>query len=191
MASRYFPSSSAAQQWGRSSGATGSVTAVGGGVGKGGIQYRFDYTMPQRQGGGPSYGQTTASIQQADVEAKAANLARYKEAKGKYEQIETMFSPGGDFGKGYSAYLAQAKSEDVARGTQSLVSSGLYGTTQAAGLGTQWEKQVGAPARLKLEDVRTEKYGEALRGTAGLIERREDVGPNYALIAQLIQGKYA
>jgi len=130
--------------------------------------------------------QALSNIEKSDAEAKAANEKRYAEAMAKYKQIESIYSPGGQFGKGYAAYLAGAKQESVAQGGQALVGAGLAGTTQMAGLGTQWDKQVGAPKMAEFQDMRMGRYAEAMKGTAGLIERREDVGPDYGMIAQLM-----
>ncbi|MDD3092240.1 MAG: hypothetical protein PHI12_14505 [Dehalococcoidales bacterium] len=123
---------------------------------------------------------------QADAErANQANEARYREAMDEYNKIIELYSPGGAFGQGFEAQLERARTKSVAQGTQQLVSSGLYGTTTAAGLGKKFEEEVGTPARQQMEDIRYERLASARAGKAGLIERREDVGPDYGLIAQL------
>jgi hypothetical protein len=111
----------------------------------------------------------------ADVSAREKTEARYGEAKNIYDQMIDMFAPGGGFGE-------QAKKQMIASGQQSLVSSGLFGTTQAAGLGMAATGQI--------EGMRAGKYGEALMAKAGLLERREDEGPDYKLIASLMQQIY-
>ena len=70
---------------------------------------------------------------------------------------------------------------------QALVSSGLSSTTQAAGLGKKFEEEVGAPARLQAQDISSQRLSGAEAQKAGFIERREDVGPDYATIASLAQ----
>jgi hypothetical protein len=125
------------------------------------------------------------------TEARAANEARYAEAKQIYDEIIGMFSPEGDFGKGLLAQLDRAKEKSVAQGSQALVSSGLYGTTQAAGLEKKFEEEVGAPARLQIESERIGKYTGALKDKAGMIERREDEYPDYNMIAQLVRQMYS
>ena len=121
------------------------------------------------------------------AEARKANEERYAEAKNIYEQIIGLFKPGGEFGKGFEAQIGRAKTKSVAQGTQALVSSGLYGTTQTAGLGKKFEEEVGAPARLQMEDVRMGKYAGALGAKAGMIERREDEYPDYSMIMNLMR----
>lgn len=153
------------------SGGSGGKARVFGGGGKG------------APGG---YGNLIQSLQQSDVAAKKATEERYAEAKEKMELIESIYAPGGAFGQGYAAYLASAQEKAVAKGAQRLVSSGLYGTTQAAGLETAWQQEVGAPATAEFQRMQMGQYAKALQGTAGLLERREDIGPDYGMIAQLM-----
>ena len=120
-------------------------------------------------------------------EAKKANLERYAEAKGIYDEVIGMFQPGGTFDIGIEKQLARSRQQAVAQGTQALVSSGLYGTTQQAGLGMKFEEQVGAPMREKAETYRVGQQAQALLDKAGGIERREDEYPNYSTIAQHAQ----
>jgi len=117
--------------------------------------------------------------------ANAANEKRYEEALALYGDIVEQYKPGGAFGTGFEAELGRQKTKTVAGQTQQLVSSGLYGTSVTAGLGQKFEEEVGMPARLKLEDIRMGRYAEAVGQKAGLIERREDTGPDYGMIAQL------
>ncbi|MHA2068087.1 MAG: hypothetical protein ACXABY_27315 [Candidatus Thorarchaeota archaeon] len=169
------------------SGRAGSIVPQYSGAGQ--IRYEFRPSGPARGGGGgglQSLGGGYQALLDAANKAKEENIARYGEAKGKYEQVESFFAPGGTFGKGFEEQIERAKRKDVAGGMQSLVSAGLAPTTQAAGLGKKFEEEVGMPARLKLEDMRLGRYAESLRGTAGLVERREDVGPSLAQIMQLM-----
>ena len=89
--------------------------------------------------------------------------------------------------KGTEAQLERGRTKSVAQGMQALVSSGLASTTQAAGLGKKFEEEVGAPVRLQAQDIASERLSGAERDKAGFIERREDVGPDYATIAGLTQ----
>jgi len=117
--------------------------------------------------------------------AKSANIKRYQEALGIYDEIVGMYEPGGGFGAGYEAKLEQTKTRDVGTAIQQNISSGLYGVQTTGGAASRWEAEVGQPARLQLEDVRMGRYGEALKGKAGVIERREDTYPDMGLIASL------
>ncbi|MHA2063289.1 MAG: hypothetical protein ACXABY_02790 [Candidatus Thorarchaeota archaeon] len=117
-------------------------------------------------------------ISQSYQQAFQSNQKRLSDIMNIYDKVAGFFSPGGDFGKGYQAILEATKESDIARGTQALVSSGLYNTTKRAGLGQQWEKEVGTPARLSAYDTAMGRYTDTLMQKAGAIERVEDVYPN-------------
>lgn len=138
-----------------------------------------------------AYNQTSAYQDAISAREKAniANEKRYSQGMGIFDQLLKMYSPGGQFGKGFEAQIERTKEKDVASGAQSLVSSGLYNTTGTAGLGKAWEEDVGQPARLKLEDLRMGRYGDALTQKAGFIERREDIGPSDELFSQIGQAQ--
>lgn len=124
-------------------------------------------------------------FQQQEQAAKAANLQRYQAAMEIYDEIISRYRPGGEFGKAALGQLEARKVRDVGKETQQLISSGLYGTTTMAATGRRWEEAVGGPERLKLEDIQMQRLSEAQVGKAGFIERREDIGPDYGMIAQL------
>lgn len=132
-----------------------------------------------------AYWDVIRRFEQQQAAARAANERRYQEAMQIYERIIEQYEPGGAFGAGYEAQLERTKTRDIAASQQALVSGGLFGTSITAGLPKKWEEEVGQPARLKLEDLRMGRLAEALTGQAGFIERREDIGPDYATIAQL------
>jgi hypothetical protein len=120
-----------------------------------------------------------------ESQARRRNQAREEYIWRTLEGIRQLYAPGGEFGKGYEAQLERTKTRDVAGAAQQLISSGLYGSTTAAGLGKKWEEDVGAPARLKLEDLRMDRYVQAWREKAAFQERIEDRYPDYGLIAGL------
>jgi len=124
-------------------------------------------------------------FQKQEEAAKAANLQRYQQAMEIYDEIISRYRPGGEFGRAALGQLEQRKIRDVGKETQQLISSGLYGTTTMAATGRRWEEAVGGPERLKLEDIQMQRLSQAQIGKAGFIERREDVGPDYGMIAQL------
>lgn len=124
-------------------------------------------------------------FQQQEESAKAANVQRYEQAMQIYDEIISRYRPGGEFGAAALGQLEQRKVRDVGKETQQLISSGLYGTTTMGATGRRWEETVGGPERLKLEDIQMQRLSEAQVGKAGFIERREDVGPDPGLIAQL------
>ncbi len=127
-------------------------------------------------------------FQAAQTRANQANLARYKEGIGLYDQMITNWGKGGGFVKGAEATLERTKKKDIASGMQSLVSSGLVNTTMSAGIGKKWEEEVGASARLNIADVAGQRLMQAQREKAGFIERREDSGPDPSMVSSLMQG---
>lgn len=124
-------------------------------------------------------------FQAQEQSAKAANLKRYEQAMSIYDEIISRYRPGGEFGEAALGQLEKRKVRDVGKETQQLISSGLYGTTTMAATGRRWEEGVGGPERLKLEDIQMQRLSQAQVGKAGFIERREDIGPDYGMIAQL------
>jgi len=134
-----------------------------------------------------SYQDIIARFQAQQEAARKSNEERYAEALKIYDQIIQQYQPEGGFLKGAEAELGREKARTVAGQEQKLVSSGLFGTSTTAGLGSKWEAEVGQPARLKLEDIRMGRLAQALGAKAGVIERREDIGPDYATIAALSQ----
>jgi hypothetical protein len=64
-----------------------------------------------------------------------------------------------------------------------MVSAGLGSTEAAAGLNTQWENQVGTPARLQYESQRTSQWMTAMGEKAKLITDQTDQYPDYASLA--------
>ena len=122
-------------------------------------------------------------IQQEYLSARQANEQRYAQAMSIYDEIIKRYQPGGTFGKAALGQLETQKVRDVGRETQQMISSGLYGTTTTAGLPTKWEAEVGAPSRLRLEDIMMQRLSQAQIGKAGFIERREDVYPDVGAYA--------
>ncbi len=127
------------------------------------------------------------AIQQEYLSARAANERRYAQAMSIYDEIIKRYQPGGTFGKAALGQLETQKVRDVGAETQQMISSGLYGTTTTAGLPQKWESEVGAPSRLRLEDIMMERLSQAQIGKAGFIERREDVYPNVGAMAGFAQ----
>lgn len=126
--------------------------------------------------------QLTASTESA----KAANLKRYDQAMAIYDSVIQNYSPGGAFEKASLADLANVKQQTTSGELQQNISSGLFGTTSTQAIGRQFEKDVGAPARLKLEDIQMQRLSEAQLGKASFIERREDVGPDIGMLSSLM-----
>lgn len=134
---------------------------------------------------GSKGGGSTSTLGQMTEETKAANKKRETEIRKILDDVIGMYQPGGQFGKGTEAMLESQKKKDISSATQSLVSSGLYGSTMTAGLPSKWESEVGMPARAKLEDIRYGALTESMRQKAGFVERIEDMYPDYGMFAQL------
>jgi len=88
-----------------------------------------------------------------------------------YDQMATQYQPGGTYLKGIEEQLARRKKGAMASGMQSLVSSGMAGTTQAAGLGKKFEEEVGMPTMAAAETDRIGKLTEAMMGKAGFMQQ--------------------
>jgi len=108
-------------------------------------------------------------------QAKQANERRYQETLGLWNQVADIYKPGGTFGR-------QTMKELTAAGTQRLVGAGLYGTTV---------KPVSATQQRELADIRSGRYATALAGKAGAIERREDIGPDLGMFANLLMQSWS
>lgn len=129
-------------------------------------------------------GDILASFEKAQETAAAANKKRYEQSLAIYDEIIGRYGPGGTFMAGAEAELGRAKERDVSAEMAQSVSTGMYGTTRPGTAGRRWEAEIGAPSRLKLEDLRMERLSQAQIGKAGAVERVEDVYPDYAMMAQ-------
>lgn len=78
------------------------------------------------------------------------------EASSAIQRAIEQYQPGGGFGKGTEAALARGETRAVASGAQSLVSTGLAGTTMMAGLGKKYQEEVAAPMRARVEETRAQ-----------------------------------
>jgi len=136
-------------------------------------------------GGGAGLGSLLAGFRQREEQARAANIKRYAELMELAERGIRRYQPGGAFEQRGLAEIERQKTKGVGRETQQLISSGLFGTTTMGGVGRRWEAEVGAPARGRLEDIMQQRVTEAERAKMGIMERREDIYPDYGLIAQL------
>lgn len=123
------------------------------------------------------------TITQEYEAARKANEERYAQAMQIYDEIVSRYRPGGAFQAAQFGELEKQKARDIGAETQQLISGGLFGTSVTAGLPRKWEAEVGAPARLKLEDIMMQRLSQAQIGKAGFMERREDVYPDVGAYA--------
>lgn len=132
-----------------------------------------------------------AEIQKIEKERAAKTKAREMEVRGIMDEIIAMYSPQGQFGQGTLAMLERQRAKDLSSATQSLVTSGMFGTTMAAGLGKKWEEEIGMPTRAKLEDVRYQAYAGAMGQKAGMVERIAEEPIDYATLSNLMMQAYS
>lgn len=135
----------------------------------------------------PSVGELVGQFQEQGEAARAANEARYAEGLDIHEQLVGDFGQGGTMEAAAMQRYGQQKQTDIAAQMQQAVSSGMYGTTRPSTYGTAYERDVGTPYKLQLADVMAQRKAEAMRGQAGFIERREDIPPDPALMAGMVE----
>lgn len=89
------------------------------------------------------------------------------------DEAIARYQPGGEFGKPELALLKREKIKTLAKQKAGLIGRGMAKTTVGAGLGKKWEEEIGMPAKLKLEDIRTQRLLQALQAKAGFMERAQ------------------
>lgn len=134
-----------------------------------------------------------AKATQQEEEAKLANLSRQQQIEAIWDEVIKRYQPGGTFQTEAFRQLGVQKEQDVMREygsrTQDMISRGLFGTSVAPSqgeIGRKWERDVGAPSRLKLEDLMMQRLSTAQSEKAGFLERIENDYPDYNSIAQLM-----
>lgn len=130
-----------------------------------------------------------AEYERLTKKARQANERRMREIGAIHDEIIRRYQPGGSFITGGTKLLEEQKGRETGKAMQQLISSGLYGTTGAAGLGRQWEAEVGAPARFKLEDVAMERLSSAQLGKASFLEGIQQPYPDYSALFQASQAQ--
>ena len=135
---------------------------------------------------GGGYGGVTAGFGQAAEKARVANIARQKRIEAMYSEMMARVKPGGVFEKRGLAGIERARVRGVGEETQQMISSGMYGTTTTAGIPRRWEAEVGAPARMSLEDIMEQRRTAIQREKAGFLERIEEPYPDYTTLMSTI-----
>jgi hypothetical protein len=126
----------------------------------------------------------SSQLDREQESAKQANLARQKQITSMYDEMMQRFQPGGAFEKRGLGQIERARTKGVGQEMQQMISSGLFGTTTAAQTGRRWEAEVGAPSRLRLEDIMQQRLTGIQQQKAGFLERIEDVYPNYSALVR-------
>ena len=119
--------------------------------------------------------------------AEQATKKRENEIRSLFDEIISMYKPGGSYGAGTEAMLGREKQKYLGSAMQNLISSGMYGSTMTAAMPKKFEEEVGMPTRAKLEDLRYDRLASALGQKASFVERIEDQTPSYELMAGLQQ----
>jgi hypothetical protein len=148
--------------------------------------YYSSHLLPSSQRGGTtsSTGGLEGAFTKIAQQQLTSNTKRQAQIESIIDEVIARYQPGGTFGKSYLQQLEGQKVRDVGAGTQQLISSGLYGTTTTAGLPAKWEAEVGASARLKLEDIQMERLSQAQLGKASFLERIQEPYPDYSALMQ-------
>ncbi len=148
---------------------------------------RYTRTIPNAASSQASYQNIIDTITKLQEETNTKNKVRETEVRGIMDEIIGLYRAGGGFGQGVEASLEQERTKTMAAGTQSLISSGLYNTTQQAGLAGKFAEEVAMPTRAKLEDLRMDKLSSALGQKAQFVTDITDTQPDYRLLAGLMQ----
>lgn len=170
-------------------------------IGAGGKEYMSSVLAKASMPGGYTTTTTTgtsqpnwlSSLVQSSQVANIANKQREMEIRGLYDEIIRRYQPGGAFEAKSLAELDRLKkrsvTEQYGQSEQQAISGGIFGVQRPtrAGMGMKWEEQVGAPARLSLEDVLMQRLTSAQTGMAGFLERIQDVGPSLSDIYSMAQ----
>jgi hypothetical protein len=118
----------------------------------------------QLYGGGEFLLTDQQKKRKAALEGKESlNKAQQREL----DKINEVMGTESTFGQSYLDILEKQKVRDVSAAGQSDISRGLFGLRDR---GAEWEGQVGAPSRLKLEDLLTQGLSSALAGLGGFYQ---------------------
>ena len=137
--------------------------------------YAAQYNLRQRQA-------VTAGFSRTAERARQANLARKQQIDSIYGEMMKRFQPGGAFERAGLGQIERAKTKGTGKEMQQMISSGLFGTTTAAQTGRRWEAEVGAPARLRLEDIMQQRLTGIQQQKAGFLERIQEPYPDYSAL---------
>lgn len=143
----------------------------------------------RRTGGGLSG--LTQQLQTSQTAAKQANLQRYQQGlatlQSGYAAAQTQAQ---QFGTSALQDIEESAVQQRAGGEQDLISRGLGGTT-IRGAMTRGVERERLRGRARIGEQRAMLLGQLAqqraRDISGFIERRQDVGPNLGMFANLIQ----
>ena len=128
-----------------------------------------------------SLGNFPNTVQGSMDRANAANEARYGEAKGIYD---TMLSNASGFGELENQRLNQSVTQQSTNLDQDLFSKGLGNTTIGPSMQAGIQREANFN-RTAIADAVARQKNSILEGKAGVIERRQDLGPDLGLFSEL------
>lgn len=117
----------------------------------------------------------------AATKAYAENQKRMEEAKAIYDRIISMYGDTGAYGAAYESLLKGQKVRDIGEVKQRDIGRGLYGIRPYE---AEWEQTVGTEARLKLEDIKSQRLGSALQAKAEFLTGIQQPYPDYSALQQ-------
>lgn len=131
---------------------------------------------------GSSLDEVLANLQSQESIARASNLQRKEQIEAIFDEVIARYGSEGTYGRAAELLIGQQKVRDVGATAQRDISRGMYGVRPYE---QEWEAAVGAPARLKLEDIKMERLSQAQYAKAGFLTGIEEEYPDYGLVAQL------
>lgn len=137
-------------------------------------------TPAQRQRAVGGYGGVVAGFGRAAERARRANIARKQQIESIYGEMMKRYQPGGAFERAGLGQIERTRTKGTGKEMQHMISSGLFGTTTAAQTGQRWEAEVGAPSRLRLEDIMQQRLTGIQQQKAGFLERIQEPYPDYS-----------
>lgn len=132
-----------------------------------------------------------SEYQNAYNEAKQANLERYQQILGNYDTMyEQQKEMIGNMGNAEKQELKEIAGKGYARNADTVVKSGMLGTTVKPALDRQVSKDHArnvANVNERLNQAKLNSYGNYMQGKMGVMERRTDSYPEMGNYLQLMQ----
>jgi hypothetical protein len=124
------------------------------------------------------------------AQAKSDRQARYGQGLQLMQDAIAQFQPGGAFEQSAMNLYQQGKRNTMASGMQSLVSSGLAGTSNPMVMNKKYEEDVGNPFRMNLAAEQSSRLGSALQNAAGDMSSFQDIYPDAGTLSYLATGGF-
>ena len=127
-------------------------------------------------------GQISSMIKgkKAQKKAKKAEKRYLAEVETLYRGQKLQYQPGGAFQQKGERDIAEARVGATGAAMQRLIASGMTGGETGMGVESAWEKGVGIPARLTLEDLRMSRLGEIERERSAMLMGQAELATQLA-----------